>query len=877
MINVNKWNTVEYITPLSTLQINSIKDSLSLLWKDVFFKLENKQLFRIQFKLRLKNTGYISVSHIQIFNNEDLDTAIEIFNEFWSIKEDNYAQLEVEKIVYTYFIIDDESSIKERRVLRSHKRLKAEPFKIMGYSLPNTMDLSAWDDVLFSSDYKEAWIAKNKSKAEYYVKLNDNSLDVELRLNNSLLLSFTDTAKDTRNLTSFTRKLNNQTYIFEDGDLKLKMIERKCKMFTKTKKAIHLSDKIITMDIETRTINGLMKPITISLFDGKNLWSYFVNDFESDNKMIEEALKSLFKRRYQGYKVYLHNFSDFDSIFIMKYLCNLSSQCNVIMRDGKMIDLKIKAGKYNLSFRDSYLLLPASLASLSKSFSVESKGHFPFKFINQTSIPLDYIGVVPSQSYFNNMDDNQYFEYSKVFNNNWNLKEQSIKYCEQDVRSLHQVLTIFNKTIFDLHRLDMLKYPTLSSLAFAIFRSDNKLSNNIAKITGKTYNDIKNSYTGGHVDVYIPRGENVIRHDVNSLYPFVMNNYPMPVGSPTFFQGDIMEINKEAFGFFNVDIIAPHDLQVPLLQTKVRTKNGGVRTIAGLGSWTGMYFSEELKKAKSIGYKIKVLSGYLFEKEYIFTNYVSSLYALKTESDRSSPMYTVAKLLLNSLYGRFGMAPVVENHMIIDDEDLDKFSLKFDITDVKDFENGKNLISYFEKESTKFIDSDAREDRLNINVAIASAITAYARTYMYDFKTLAGYKLFYSDTDSIDLDKALPDTFLSEKKLGLFKIEKHFKRVVYLGPKIYGGIIEGDKEVVKVKGLKETLPFTQLESLVKKGSSLKVKQDKWYSDIEKGNILIKEELYSLVSTANKRKMIYDKSDNLTATKPLTLKDKVIQE
>src|ERR1700694_1370780 len=227
-----------------------------------------------------------------------------------------------------------------------------------------------------------------------------------------------------------------------------------------------------------------------------------------------------------------------------------------------------------------------------------------------------------------------------------------------------------------------------------------------------------------------------------------------------------------------------------------------------------MYFSEELKKAKSIGYKIKVLSGYLFEKEYIFKNYVSSLYTLKTESDRSSPMYTVAKLLLNSLYGRFGMAPVVENHMIIDDEDLDKFSLKFDITDVKDFENGKNLISYFEKESTKFKDSDAREDRLNINVAIASAITAYARTYMYDFKTLAGYKLFYSDTDSIDLDKALPDKFLSEKKLGLFKIEKHFKRVVYLGPKIYGGIIEGDKEVVKVKGLKETLPFTQLESLV---------------------------------------------------------------
>jgi hypothetical protein len=31
----------------------------------------------------------------------------------------------------------------------------------------------------------------------------------------------------------------------------------------------------------------------------------------------------------------------------------------------------------------------------------------------------------------------------------------------------------------------MLKYPTLSSLAFGIFRSDRELSKNIAKITGK--------------------------------------------------------------------------------------------------------------------------------------------------------------------------------------------------------------------------------------------------------------------------------------------------------------------------------------------------------------------------------------------------------
>lgn len=70
----------------------------------------------------------------------------------------------------------------------SLKDYKVELFRLKGYNLPWTMDLTVFSDVLFSIDYKEAWIQRKKSKAEYYVKLNDKSLDVELRLNNSLVL-----------------------------------------------------------------------------------------------------------------------------------------------------------------------------------------------------------------------------------------------------------------------------------------------------------------------------------------------------------------------------------------------------------------------------------------------------------------------------------------------------------------------------------------------------------------------------------------------------------------------------------------------------------------------------------------------------------------
>ena len=55
----------------------------------------------------------------------------------------------------------------------------------------------------------------------------------------------------------------------------------------------------------------------------------------------------------------------------------------------------------------------------------------------------------------------------------------------------------------------MHKYPTLTSLSFAIFRVKFLSCLNIPLITGKMFDDIKESFYGGTVDVYKPYGENI--------------------------------------------------------------------------------------------------------------------------------------------------------------------------------------------------------------------------------------------------------------------------------------------------------------------------------------------------------------------------------
>jgi hypothetical protein len=78
------------------------------------------------------------------------------------------------------------------------------------------------------------------------------------------------------------------------------------------------------------------------------------------------------------------------------------------------------------------------------------------------------------------------------------------------------------------------------------------------------------------------------------------------------------------------------------------------------------------------GYTFKIIRGYTFDRGYIFKDYVDFLYNLKVNSDKNSSNYTIAKLLLNSLYGRLGMSPDKEQHVIVStDEALKYISIKY--------------------------------------------------------------------------------------------------------------------------------------------------------------------------------------------------------
>jgi hypothetical protein len=66
---------------------------------------------------------------------------------------------------------------------------------------------------------------------------------------------------------------------------------------------------------------------------------------------------------------------------------------------------------------------------------------------------------------------NNYKDQYCLSNKEWNFREEAIKYCLIDCISLYQILSKFNHLIFKEFKINLIKYPTLSSLAFGIFPS----------------------------------------------------------------------------------------------------------------------------------------------------------------------------------------------------------------------------------------------------------------------------------------------------------------------------------------------------------------------------------------------------------------------
>lgn len=288
-----------------------------------------------------------------------------------------------------------------------------------------------------------------------------------------------------------------------------------------------------------------------------------------------------------------------------------------------------------------------------------------------------------------------------------------------------------------------------------------------------------------------------------------------------------------------------------------------------------MIFSAEMDNAKKYGYKFEILWGYKFKPKNIFKGYVDCFYQLRLKYPKTHPLNLVAKLLLNSLSGRFGMEDSFAEITIIKKEYFQKFEDQYseDIYERIDFDDHILVKHRSNKTNINTLLDNASETH-NTSIVISSAITAYARIIMSQFKNNPNFNLYYTDTDSAYIDKPLPKDMISNTILGKIKLENTCVEAIFLSPKMYCLKTEDGQIIYKVKGLSHDIQLTinDFNVLLYKESLLEKTQTKWFKKLSKGHVEVLDQLYTLQVTDNKRKLIYDENNKLININPYIINE-----
>ncbi|KAI5653901.1 hypothetical protein M9H77_31088 [Catharanthus roseus] len=288
-------------------------------------------------------------------------------------------------------------------------------------------------------------------------------------------------------------------------------------------------------------------------------------------------------------------------------------------------------------------------------------------------------------------------------------KPELINHFRQDILLLGGIMKKAQETYWTVYNVDIESKITVSSLALTIFRMKYYDASNWAIYIRNMNKDsfIRCGHYGGHTDVYIAYRENLYYYDINSLYPFIMKEYPMP---------------KEAY------VKCPRTIKRPFLRFEQKDETLIFSTL----EFVVVYYSKELKYARDLDYTVIPISGYLFEKkESPFKSFVSSLFESHLEAKKSGNnfMSFVCKTIMNSLYGRFGISPK-STKMEIYDENRYKYLLRkpnFIFGELLD--ENTSVFSYHDEPSL-----DSLNPMKNVAIQLADAISTSARMYMLYLK-----------------------------------------------------------------------------------------------------------------------------------------------
>lgn len=479
------------------------------------------------------------------------------------------------------------------------------------------------------------------------------------------------------------------------------------------------------------------------------VWGWGFNQIGHDDCLIGTDMDRLMEEiLYENCTVYFHNLK-FDGEFIIIWLYEHGYDLvkshkkmppftftTLISDKGQFYSITIKTDHSRVTIRDSLKILPFKVAEIAKGFGLPIlKGEIDYDLPRPP-------GYQPTE------EEKEYIRHDVliVCQALEALFEQGLTSSTQAANAIQDYKNIINNKTFQRW------FPIQP-----IWKHD----------------ELAQSYRGGftwanpiHVGKTIQQG---IVLDKNSMYPWVMQTKPLPMGDPVYFEGKYE--HDSLMPLYIQQIKCQFELKpdrIPTIQIKYPGPWSSVEyltssTIKGIETEAILYLTNidlQLFLEQYEVYNLQYIDGYKFrQSEGLFTDYINKWYKIKEKATRekNKPMRQIAKLMLNALYGKFGTSP-----------------------------HAKSKYPYYDQGKIIYRTEKEEDQKDSIYVPMAAFITSYAREECIRSAQACFERFLYADTDSLHLiGLDIPDLDIDSVRLGAWKCEGIFRRGKYIRSKTY--------------------------------------------------------------------------------------------
>ncbi len=311
--------------------------------------------------------------------------------------------------------------------------------------------------------------------------------------------------------------------------------------------------------------------------------------------------------------------------------------------------------------------------------------------------------------------------------------DDCVEYCRRDTEITWRFVSEMSDRYESLG-LDTIR-STLPSMALQLFKKFYVQEFPVISPYHKKY--LRKGYFGGRVEIYrMGKINGKINHyDVNSLFPSVMIDYSYP-DLNSLYTTNKPDFNRE--GIFRGKVFVPYTYFpcLPFRANEIIFPTGYLE-----GSWAYPEIRQLLEDGGNIVHCEEALE--FDESENPFDTYVKFCYKKRLESKHELDK-TFWKLMLNSLYGKFGQ----NSDLTIISNDEEKVLRTGDVA--------------------------------HANVIWSAYVTSYARLRLLSYLRSCA-SVFYTDTDSLFTFDNLPVS----SELGALKLEGNYMEVEFIGNKLY--------------------------------------------------------------------------------------------